>query len=90
MKKLLDKKVLGDVKLVRARQNFFARRYDWQTLLYREGGAMRNNAAHTIEQIMDLAGSDGDLEVRGRRGGLHVRHHEVFQRHCVRGGGQPL
>ena len=29
------------------RQNFFARRYDWQTLLYREGGAMRNNAAHT-------------------------------------------
>ena len=49
MKKLLDKKVLGDVKLVRARQNFFARRYDWQTLLYREGGAMRNNAAHTIE-----------------------------------------
>lgn len=46
MKKLLDKKVLGDVKLVRARQNFFARRYDWQTLLYREGGAMRNNAAH--------------------------------------------
>ena len=50
MKKLLDKKVLGDVKLVRARQNFFARRYDWQTLLYREGGAMRNNAAHTISR----------------------------------------
>lgn len=41
-----------------SRQNFFARRYDWQTLLYREGGAMRNNAAHTIEQIIDLAGSD--------------------------------
>lgn len=58
MLELLDKKVIGDIKLVRARQSFFARRYDWQTLLYREGGAMRNNAAHTIEQIMHLAGSD--------------------------------
>jgi len=58
MVELLDRKVIGDIKLVRARQNSFARRYDWQTLLYREGGAMRNNAAHTIEQIMDLAGSD--------------------------------
>jgi len=58
MVELLDKKVVGDVKLIRARQSFFARRYDWQTLLYREGGAMRNNAAHTIEQVMDLAGSD--------------------------------
>lgn len=58
MVQLLDQKVIGDVKLVRARQSFFNRRYDWQTLLYREGGAMRNNAAHTIEQIMDLAHSD--------------------------------
>lgn len=58
MTELLDKKVIGDVKLVRARQGGFARRYDWQTLLYREGGSMRNNAAHTIEQIMHMAGSD--------------------------------
>lgn len=58
MLELLEKKVLGEVKLIRARQNGFSRRYDWQTLLYREGGAMRNNAAHTIEQIMHLAGSD--------------------------------
>jgi len=66
MKELLDQKVIGDVKLVRARQSFFARRYDWQTLLYREGGAMRNNAAHTIEQIMDLAGSDELPEIYSR------------------------
>ena len=58
MKKLLEQKVIGDVKLVRACQNSFARRYDWQTLLYRDAGTMRNNAAHSIEQIMDLAGSD--------------------------------
>lgn len=58
MKQLLEKKVIGDIKLVRACQNSFARRYDWQTLLYRDAGTMRNNAAHSIEQIMDLAGSD--------------------------------
>jgi len=46
------------VKLVRVAQNMFARRYDWQTLLYRDAGTMRNNAAHYIEQIMDLAESD--------------------------------
>ena len=58
MKELLAKNVIGQVKLVRACQNSFARRYDWQTLLYRDAGSMRNNAAHSIEQIMDLAGSD--------------------------------
>uniref|UniRef100_UPI0040564E09 Gfo/Idh/MocA family protein n=1 Tax=Agathobacter sp. TaxID=2021311 RepID=UPI0040564E09 len=58
MYELLEKKVIGDVKLVRACQNSFARRYDWQTLLYRDAGTMRNNAAHSIEQIMHLAGSD--------------------------------
>ena len=58
MKKLLKEGVIGDVKLVRVSQNAFARRYDWQTLLYRDAGTMRNNAAHYIEQIMDLAESD--------------------------------
>ncbi len=58
MHELLEKKVIGDVKLVRACQNSFARRYDWQTLLYRDAGSMRNNAAHSIEQIMHMAGSD--------------------------------
>lgn len=58
MLELLDSQILGEVKLVRARQNGFSLRYDWQTLLYREGGALRNNAAHTIEQIMHLSGSD--------------------------------
>jgi len=48
MLELLGKKVIGEVKLVRARQSFFDRRYDWQILLYREGGAMRNNTAHSL------------------------------------------
>lgn len=55
---LLQKKAIGEVKLVRAYQNSFLRRYDWQTLIYRDAGSMRNNAAHNIEQIMHLAGSD--------------------------------
>ncbi|MDI9469623.1 MAG: Gfo/Idh/MocA family oxidoreductase [Bacillota bacterium] len=58
MHELLQQKVIGDIKLVRACQNSFSRRYDWQTLLYRDAGSMRNNAAHSIEQIMHLAGSD--------------------------------
>lgn len=66
MKELLAQGVVGEVKLVKAWQNSYARRYDWQTLLYREGGAMRNNAAHTIEQVMDLAGSDELPEMNSR------------------------
>ena len=58
MKELLEQGIIGDLKLIRTSQNSFARRYDWQTLLYREGGAMRNNLAHSIEQIMDLASND--------------------------------
>ena len=58
MYELLKQKVIGEIKLVRACQNSFSRRYDWQTLLYRDAGSMRNNAAHSIEQIMHLAGSD--------------------------------
>lgn len=63
MMELLDKNVIGDVKLVRACQNSFSRRYDWQTLLYRDAGSMRNNAAHSIEQIMAMAGSDEMPEI---------------------------
>lgn len=58
MYELLQKHVIGVVKLVRISQSGFARRYDWQTLLYRDAGSMRNNAAHYIEQVMHLAGSD--------------------------------
>lgn len=58
MKRLLKEGAIDDVKLVRVAQNMFARRNDWQTLLYRDAGTMRNNAAHSIEQIIDLAESD--------------------------------
>lgn len=66
MVELLEEKLIGDVKLTRSRLHSFSRRYDWQTLLYREGGSMRNNAAHNIEQIMALAGSDELPQITSR------------------------
>ena len=47
-----------------SRQNFFARRYDWQTLLYREGGAMRNNAAHTRSRVFNEVERQNPLPVK--------------------------
>lgn len=58
MKELLDAGTIGQVKLVRNWQNGFNRRYDWQTLIYRDAGSMRNNAAHYVEEVMCLAGTD--------------------------------
>ena len=66
MVRLLNEGLIGQVKFTRASSNSFSRRYDWQTLLYREGGAMRNSASHTIEQIMVLAGSDELPQITSR------------------------
>lgn len=63
---LLNKRVIGEPKLYRVRQNYFSHRYDWQTLLYRDAGSMRNNAAHYIEQIMTLAGTDEIPDIYSR------------------------
>ena len=66
MVEILDSGVLGEMKLARVRQNYFSHRYDWQTLLYRDAGSMRNNAAHYIEQVMCLAGTDEIPEIYSR------------------------
>ena len=58
MEEVLKSGVLGDVKLVRGRWNGFNRRYDWQTLIYREAGAMRNTGPHPFEQCIWLSGTD--------------------------------
>ena len=95
MKELLEQGIIGDLKLIRTSQNSFARRYDWQTLLYREGGAMRNNLAHSIEQIMDLASNDELPKIHsklaiwnsvGDAGGLCPHLHRIRQRSAVRVG----
>ena len=58
MEEILKSGVLGNLKLVRGRWNGFSRRYDWQTLIHREGGAMRNTGPHPFEQCIWLAGTD--------------------------------
>ncbi|MBR2181614.1 MAG: Gfo/Idh/MocA family oxidoreductase [Oscillospiraceae bacterium] len=58
MEEIMKSGILGDIKLVRARWNGFARRYDWQTLISRNAGAMRNTGPHPFEQCIWLAGTD--------------------------------
>ncbi|MBQ6698091.1 MAG: Gfo/Idh/MocA family oxidoreductase [Oscillospiraceae bacterium] len=58
MEEIMKSGILGDIKLVRARWNGFARRYDWQTLIARDAGAMRNTGPHPFEQCIWLAGTD--------------------------------
>ena len=58
MEKLMNSGILGDVRLVRARWSGFSRRYDWQTLIKRDAGAMRNTGPHPFEQCIWLAGTD--------------------------------
>lgn len=58
MEKIMNSGILGDIKLVRGRWNGFSRRYDWQTLIKRDAGAMRNTGPHPFEQCIWLAGTD--------------------------------
>ena len=58
MERIMKSGVLGDIKLVRGRWNGFSRRYDWQTLLYRDAGNMRNTGPHPFEQCIWLSGTD--------------------------------
>ncbi len=58
MEEIINSGILGDIKLVRVRFNGFSRRYDWQTLIYRDAGCMRNTGPHPFEQCMALAGTD--------------------------------
>lgn len=58
VQEVIDSGVLGDIKLVRVRFSGFSRRYDWQTLICRDAGAMRNTGPHPFEQAMRLAKTD--------------------------------
>lgn len=58
LEEILKTGVLGDIKLIRCTWNHFARRYDWQTLIRNDAGAMRNTGPHPFEQIIHLAGTD--------------------------------
>lgn len=58
MEEIMKSGILGDIKLVRARWSGFSRRYDWQTLIKRNAGAMRNTGPHPFEQCIWLSGTD--------------------------------
>lgn len=58
MEEIIKSGVLGDIKLIRARWNTFSRRYDWQTVIKNDAGAMRNTGPHPFEQCIWLAGTD--------------------------------
>ena len=58
MEKLMNSGILGDIRLVRGRWSGFSRRYDWQTLIKRDAGAMRNTGPHPFEQCIWLSGTD--------------------------------
>ena len=58
MEKIMNSGILGDIKLVRGRWSGFSRRYDWQTLIKRDAGAMRNTGPHPFEQCIWLSGTD--------------------------------
>lgn len=58
MEKIMNSGILGDIRLVRGRWSGFSRRYDWQTLIKRDAGAMRNTGPHPFEQCIWLSGTD--------------------------------
>lgn len=58
MERIINSGILGNIKLVRARWNNFTRRYDWQTLIRKDAGAMRNTGPHPFEQCIFLSGTD--------------------------------
>ncbi len=69
MEEIMKSGILGDIKLVTARWNGYSRRYDWQTLIKRDAGSMRNTGPHPFEQCIHLAGTDEmPKKIYSRRG----------------------
>lgn len=58
MEEVIKSGVLGDIKLVRTHWSDFSRRFDWQTVICREAGNMRNTGPHPFEQCIWLSGTD--------------------------------
>lgn len=58
MEEIMKSGILGDIKLVRGRWSGFGRRYDWQTLIACDAGAMRNTGPHPFEQCIWMSGTD--------------------------------
>ena len=80
MKRLLKEGVIGAVKLARVSQNAFARRYDWQTLLYRDAGTM-----HEMEvNPSDAYASDMPIyKIYGTKGTMKVYNNKIVYKYYL-------
>ena len=58
VRKVIDSGVLGDIVQVCIAFGGFSRRYDWQTLTSEMGGSLLNTGPHSLDQALQLFGTD--------------------------------
>ncbi|MBN1676614.1 MAG: Gfo/Idh/MocA family oxidoreductase [Kiritimatiellae bacterium] len=58
VRKVIESGVLGRIVLIKAGANGFSRRWDWQTLRKNYGGNLLNTGPHSMDQILQLFGTD--------------------------------
>ena len=63
LKKIISSGVLGRMVLIKMRANSFGRRWDWQTLRKYDGGSLLNTGPHSMDQALQLFGTDAVPEV---------------------------
>ena len=63
MLEMIDSGVLGKIVYVRSTWGRFQRRWDWQTLKEKMGGALMNTGPHAIDQALAIFGWDKTPEV---------------------------
>jgi len=56
VKEVIDSGVLGEIVHIRITWHAFKRRWDWQTIRQRAGGALNNNGPHPLDHAMTLFG----------------------------------
>ena len=73
VKEIIASGVLGKIAQINIQFNGFARRWDWQCLLERNGGALANTGPHPLDQALNLLDMyDGMPDVFCKMEGLNV------------------
>ncbi|SFS68913.1 Gfo/Idh/MocA family protein [Paenibacillus sp. BC26] len=58
IREVIESGVLGRIVQIDFTSNRFARRWDWQTLQSNNGGSLLNLGSHTVDQVLQLFGTD--------------------------------
>jgi predicted dehydrogenase len=58
LRRVIESGVLGEIVQISIISSGFSRRYDWQTLTSEMGGNLLNTGAHTLDQALQLFGTD--------------------------------